>query len=320
MYILLLFAGVIGLAFVGVYINELIARRQDGKKYPPPGKLVNVGGRQLHLHAIGEGSPTVVMDAGMGDSSLTWCLVQQEVAKFTRVCTFDRAGLGWSETSGRPRTYEKVVTELYELLTNAGEQAPYILIGHSSGGFTARLFAQNYPDEVAGIVLVDPSDETSEFWNEEENRNKMIKLLRTEIMPASIGLYRLLARQIWGRTKRHLPAVMLYHAPFLTSAKNLRTMIHEIEALPESHAQVTTTRHSNVFGNLPLIVITATQNPDEIAQGIDSWVQWHKNLSELSTKGTQILAESGHNIQHEQPQLVADSIHTVVEQARETTG
>ena len=128
--------------------------------YPPIGKLVNIGSHQLHIYPTGEGSPTVVFEAGGASWSLDWNLVQTEIAKFTRVCSYDRAGFGWSESGPNPRTSEQIVSELHALLTKAEIEKPYILVGASFGGHTVRLFSKKYPDEVAGIVLLDARHET----------------------------------------------------------------------------------------------------------------------------------------------------------------
>ena len=140
-------------------IFQYVTTRINDKRYPPPGKLVDIGGYRLHLRGAGNGGPTVVMDAGLGGASIDWSLVQPEIAKFTTVYSYDRAGMGWSDVGPRPRTSRQIVKELHTLLRNAGIKKPYVLVGHSSGGFNMLLYASRYPDEVAGLVLVDASHE-----------------------------------------------------------------------------------------------------------------------------------------------------------------
>jgi pimeloyl-ACP methyl ester carboxylesterase len=119
--------------------------------------MVDVGGYRLHLYCTGEGSPTVILEAGGGNPWLSWYQVQPQVAQFTRVCSYDRAGLGWSDPSPKPRTTKVIADELHTLLHNAGITAPFVLVGHSLGGLDARMFASQYPSEAVGMVLVDSS-------------------------------------------------------------------------------------------------------------------------------------------------------------------
>ncbi len=123
----------------------------------PPGRLVDVGGFKLHVNCAGEGSPAVVLDAALGGSSISWSLVQPDVAADTRVCSYDRAGFGWSEAGPMPRTASRIAGELHVLLDRAGVPPPFVLVGHSFGGFVMRIFAGRYRSDVAGLVLVDPA-------------------------------------------------------------------------------------------------------------------------------------------------------------------
>ncbi|HZI74994.1 MAG TPA: alpha/beta hydrolase, partial [Gemmatimonadales bacterium] len=137
---------------------ESAAEAADVRAYPPPGQLVDVGGYRLHINCTGTGSPTVVIESGWGDMSAAWGWVQPEVAKTTRVCTYDRAGMGWSEASPEPRVAREYAKELHTLLANAHETGPYVLVGHSMGGFTVLVYAHDYPADVSGLVLVDSQD------------------------------------------------------------------------------------------------------------------------------------------------------------------
>jgi triacylglycerol esterase/lipase EstA (alpha/beta hydrolase family) len=153
----------VGLAssFVSIIFLILIVTPIASMAAPqPPGKLVDVGGGiDMHIYCTGEGSHTVVLDAGLGAGSMSWARVQEEVSYHTRVCSYDRAGMGWSEEGPKPRTYMRIADELYTLLEAADEQGPYVLVGHSAGAHTVRFFVQNHPFDVASIVLVDPAHE-----------------------------------------------------------------------------------------------------------------------------------------------------------------
>ena len=125
--------------------------------YPPPGRLINLGTHSLHLQCDGEGAPSVIFDAALGASSLSWSLVQPAVARVTRACAYDRAGFGWSERGPLPRTAGRIADELHELLTRAGVHPPYLLVGHSFGGLVMRIFASRHADDVGGLVLIEPA-------------------------------------------------------------------------------------------------------------------------------------------------------------------
>ncbi len=142
---------------IGASIYQSQATQADAQAYPPPGQLIDIGGYKLHIHCTGEGTPTVILDAGGGFTSSSWAWVQPEIAKTTRVCAYDRAGWGWSDPS--PQGYSAVqnAAELRTLLANSGIPAPYVLVGHSLGGLYARVYAVQYPQDVIGMVQIDAS-------------------------------------------------------------------------------------------------------------------------------------------------------------------
>jgi len=151
-------AGLISLILVSVCVGAVYqwaAVNRDRYSNPPPGQLVDVGGYRMHIYCIGQGSPTVVLEAGLGDTWLTWYKVQPLIARVTRVCSYDRAGMGWSGPSPYPRTNKVIAEELHRLLHYAGIAGPFVLVGHSFGGMTLRMYASLYPDEVAAVVLLD---------------------------------------------------------------------------------------------------------------------------------------------------------------------
>ena len=139
------------------FLYENISEARDRRFNPMPGELVNVNGRKMHIDCTGEGNPTVILEAGLGDTYLSWRKVQPEIAKFARVCSYDRAGLGYSDSSSQPRTSRVIAQELHALLQAAQVPPPYVLVGHSMGGYDVRLYASLYRDEIAGMVLVDAS-------------------------------------------------------------------------------------------------------------------------------------------------------------------
>jgi pimeloyl-ACP methyl ester carboxylesterase len=134
-----------------------IATDRDQRVHPAPGTMVDVNGRSLHLRCTGQGSPAVILETGLGGWSSFWALIQPAVGQTTRVCSYDRAGLGWSEAGSEPRDARQIATELHALLGAASVAGPFVLVGHSNGGLYTRMFAGMYPDEVVGMVLADPT-------------------------------------------------------------------------------------------------------------------------------------------------------------------
>ena len=137
-------------------IYQAFGRRQDAGRFPPTGRLISIGPHRLYLQATGRGSPSVILEAGIAGTSLTWALVQPRLAEFTTVASYDRAGLGWSESCSKPRTVESIVRQLSLLLAHSGLSGRYVLVGHSFGGLLVRAYAATHPEQVAGLVLVDP--------------------------------------------------------------------------------------------------------------------------------------------------------------------
>lgn len=301
-------------------------------QYPPLGKLVDIGGYRLHIHCSGEGKPTVVIDSGLGDFSLGWSLVQPEVAKFTRVCTYDRAGYGWSDSGPKPRTSQQVVKELHTLLVNAGVEGPYVLVGHSGGGLNVRLYASQYPGEVVGMVLVDPAHEESwsrfpaQVWKVQIAKWRVMKrVMKFLLLLTKLGLLRLFGRLIGPpEFVKKLPSEIqpMYLAAF--NANYFNTFLDEFASLEESFAQV---RITDTLGDIPLIVLTGGDLLDQsrvrlpasfpMEEAKRAWVELHAELANLSSRGTHIVAEEcGHMMAVENPKLVINAIQQVVSEVR----
>ena len=333
----------IALAFVAVL---LIAGRlfqqwgtaRDAKRHPPPGSLVNINGHRLHLLAKGNRGPTVIFESGLMSTVLSWNEIQPEIAKIARTVCYDRAGLGWSDPGPLPRDAARIVSELRELLEQAAILPPYILVGHSFAGLTTRLFASQYPDEVAGLVLIDPVVPSE--WNPvgEHNRQRIrtgAKILRrasalarwgalrftsllllSGIKPIAEPLVRLMSK---GAPKGdgtsssplfwNLPAAERTMAPvFWVLPKFSATIASQLENLPASAAQVAAAAS---LKQIPLTVISASNTPpdrqvEQVATG------------KLSVLGRHLMAtRSGHWIMQDEPQLVLDAIKDVIKQVRE---
>jgi pimeloyl-ACP methyl ester carboxylesterase len=294
-------------------VYESVAEAADARAYPPPGQMVDVGGYRLHINCTGAGSPTVVIDAGWGDWSGGWSQVQPEVAKATRVCTYDRAGMGYSEAGPPPRSAEHFARELHTLLQHAGVQGPYVIVGHSLGGAPARVFAHTYAPEVAGVVFIEsmnpaePSTTapaTPPAAGPDSTTNKFLtKLLR---LPARVGLIRVLT----GREAGLSPDNAKAYAANSVTARSLQAGIDEGRGMAESLAQA---RRITTLGDVPVIVLSrGLAESDE-----QKWQLEQKQLLTLSPDSRQVFAEqSHHNIQFEQPQAAVGAIVQMVDQIR----
>jgi len=295
---------VLGLVLTGA-IYESAAETADAQAFPPPGQMVDVGGHRLHLNCIGSGSPTVVIDAGWGDASAGWSWVQPEVAKTTRVCTYDRAGMGWSEASPQPRTTREFATELHTLLVEANEPGPHVLVGHSLGGYTMRVYAHDYPEEVAGLVLIDaqklPAADNSTPQPAPEPGGTSLPALI-----ARIGLVRLLS----GVNQDLPPQDQQAYKAISVTPRWIQTALDEARGMAEGGAQA---RAVTTLGALPLIVLS--RGKDQTAD----WTASQAGFLELSSNSQQLFADqSSHNIHWEQPEAAVAAIVQMVRQVRES--
>jgi len=288
------------------------------KQNPAPGQLVDVNGYKMHIYCMGEGSPTVILAAGLDDFSIFWSQVQPEIAKSTRVCSYDRAGLGWSEASTEPRTSENMVKELHTLLINAKIEGPYLLVGHSFGGALVRLYTYDYPDEVIGMLLVDaaPDDlfvRVPSWANAIEGKLGLYRSL------APMGSFGLLAFTPGSIPNRGLPEdVLAQYRAIAVSTDYFQTGVLENETFESNLAEV---RIENVdLGDMPLVVISRGYwdpipgfSDAENQQAWQMWQEMQVELLSLSTDSEQIVAtESEHHIQLQQPELVIDAIREII--------
>jgi pimeloyl-ACP methyl ester carboxylesterase len=318
---------------------QIIRAREDSAKYPPPGQMVDVGGYRLHLYSAGDDGPTVVFDAALGGSCLSWAHVQPEVAKFARTLSYDRAGMGWSDVGPDPRTAQQIVEELRALLHRGGVPGPYVLVGHSFGGFTARLYAARYPREVAGMVLVDVPDASEWLHNPVQKQRAAIgaQLSRRGVLVARLGIARLVAHMITsgardaarssvsfitgGILRGHADRIIapLVRVPaefrpilqsFWTHPKFYAALAGQMECMSETAAQL---ENAGGLGDMPLVVLTASDpSPARRAE--------QDAVAQLSSRGRHLIAtRSGHWIQLDQPELVIEAVRLVVSQLRPAT-
>ena len=323
------------LALVGS-IYQRTGRARDARRFPPLGRLIDVGGASLHVYTIGEGSPSVVFEAGIAATSLSWQLVQPEIAKFTHTASYDRAGLGWSGACLQPRTIWNVADELRILLDRAEISKPRILVAHSYGALVAIAYAVRHPSEIAGMVLVDPVA-ACEWGEPSESHLKTLRLgillsgrgallarlgvVRLALSLLSAGSQRLpkmIARATSGRSAaitdqlvgqvRKLPSELW---PIIQShwcdPKCFEGMAGYLEALPQSAAAVAQELAMiDALRDVPMTVLSASNaSPIQRAE--------HEILARRSSRGKiEVVPSSGHWIQVDCPDIVIQAIHGMV--------
>jgi pimeloyl-ACP methyl ester carboxylesterase len=313
--------GIVLLVLAGAAYQS-VATAVDARRYPPPGEFIDVGGHRLHLYCQGEGSPTVILEAGAMSFSSSWLWVQPEVAKRTRVCSYDRAGHGWSDPGPEPRDAIRVTGELNALLANVGIEGPYVMAGHSWGGMYNRVFTHQYPEKITGLVFVDAQH--PEFWTRspggQEGLDGVLHLFRLGSFLAPLGVPRLLG-DIFGMT--HGLSEDVANVALATTArpKFWRTTLAEGLATPSSSQQVL---RSGSLGNRPLVVLTRGRpNPGESEEEQRAWLAMQEDLVGLSTNSRHEIVEGSDHMgiltQREPALVVAGAILEVVEEVRQAT-
>jgi pimeloyl-ACP methyl ester carboxylesterase len=333
-----LLALVVLTAIVGASYQAL-GNRADARRFPQQGKSVSLGpafnNLVLSIDCRGQGSPTVILDSGLGVPAIGWNPVQTEVAKFAHVCSYDRAGYGWSGATSAPRTSIQIAKELHALLEAANEKGPYILVGHSFGGYNVRVYNGQYPNDVAGMVLVDASHEDQNDRMPPAMQafmKKTVEQLKRQEMLAP-WLIRFGIVRFSQRNQGEAPGVskefgqeMLY---LQMQPKFIEASASEMGSFVESANEV---RAAGNLGDKPLVVLTAGKSADasQLPPGIpkkefdDFHTLWVNDLqvkeAHLSTRGERIMVpDSTHMIPFERPDAIISAIHSVYNAANVTT-
>ena len=284
-------------------------------EHPPPGKLVAVDRHRLHLHCKGAGPATVVCESALGGWSIDWDCLRPHLATHARMCTYDRAGYGWSDAAGRSYTPRETAQELHTLLRSAEVPPPYVLVGHSAGALYVRQFALLYPDAVAGMVLVDPTHEqllarlppnSAAF-----RRTRALKHLRWLRFVTVTGVTRLFRLPV--ASMPDLPAEQRATA----SALGYRFASYDAfykEAV--SVVAATSTELDDLSSpDVPVIVLTSSENASKPDTG-PTWLQLHDEIAAAYARGTRRTIEGGHFLQIERPEEVAAAVLEVIDQTR----
>ena len=310
-----------------------MAEDQRMLPYVEPGQLVNVGGRRINLHCMGAGGPTVILMAGLFSWSVVWYKTQPAIAQTTRVCAFDRAGYGFSDPGPRPQIISDVVDDLHAALSAGSIPGPYVLVGHSLGGIEARLYAQRWPKEVVGMVLVDTSPAAEGLVNENQP-----------------GFDEVAGRESYAADMLHC-AFLVANGP-LDPSKPEYNDCTSATALPSDTpaayrsiwpqfftayyfadkvslmSSVYTHRYDGVdhrrLGAMPLVVLSPEDTwgksgtPESVwfhRSYSKVWIAMHEALAHLSSRGThRFIKGSGHHIQLDKPQAVIDAVDDVLRQ------
>jgi pimeloyl-ACP methyl ester carboxylesterase len=300
---------------------QVIGTWRDARRFPQRGRSVQAGNVRLNIDCSGNGSPTIILDSGMGVPAVGWLKVQPDVAKFSRVCSYDRAGYGWSEVGPKPRTSLQIAQELRALLNASGEGGPYVMVGHSFGGSNVRVFTGMYPSDVVGMILIDA---------EHGDEQKRIE----ELIPASIK-EQVKRRDQWNTRVDRLLTPLTLHL----GIDRLKTAVRydglgqeyfyleertDAAAMAENEVDSISWQQAKAAGNLgdrPLIVLTAGKeyDPDPLLTNEQTerenrlWIDdLQAGLAHLSTHGKQIVVEdSGHMIPFERPDAIVFAIREV---------
>jgi pimeloyl-ACP methyl ester carboxylesterase len=318
-----LVALVLSLAIIGA-IYQYVASSRDLRTYSPPGVFVQVNGYKMHIYCAGGingAGPTVILESGLNDGWLSWYKVQPAIARFASVCSYDRAGVGWSDAQPDQPDSQNIALRLHSLLHNAGIKPPYILVGHSIAGIHVRVYQKMYPNDVAGIVLVDPShpDEMnrlpSQFRKGRGQRRLKFELLELA-MPFGIPRFT-------GRCGEGPAEIRNLLRTAQCRTRWMETQEAEFDAFDKSADEG---RATGSFGAMPLVVLSHDPKiggrPGALAANVAeqaevAWGQMQEELSHLSTSGNRIVAEgSAHYIQFDRPDLVIDAVHQAVEASR----
>ncbi len=295
---------------------QAIATAQDRRAYPPPGRLVDVGGHRLHLSCVGQGSPAVVMEAGFGRTSLDWSLAQPALGATTQVCAYDRAGLGWSDPGPAPRTSEQVAAELHTLLAAAGVAGPYVLAGHSVSGLHVRVYAARYPAEVAGLVLLDPLPVDWVAGLSPEARHALLPpagQIRVLQGLATLGVARALGMEV-PYPRDRLPPVIQRQIRAVSLRPSMAAATYEEARAIEGG--IVHAASGSLPAAAPLVVLVRGQVAGPADEDAAGKADAAALVGRSHNASLVVAAGSGHYINLDRPDLVVSAVQQVVQAAR----
>jgi len=337
-------AWVMALVSFALPATAVVTRHQPSQPpFPPPGKLVDVGGWRLHLNCTGEvraSQPTVILEAGVGDFSVEWSLVQPGVAQYARVCSYDRAGDGWSDLGPHPRTLRQIVYELRTLLDKGGVKPPLVLVGHSYGGWLVRLYASTYPAEVAGMVLVEAGADNPRRMLPDGKLARSSDLVKGNPIPAvkvsgplrvsdippealsqmKAGAQKLAQSPNEPPRDKLPPDAQRMRAWALAQVGHIAAAVNPFEHEELAGLRAARAKGEHPLSDMPLIVLTRGKSEEEGPDGKafeEEHRRDHAAMAAMSRNGKLIVAtRSGHHVQLDEPELVVKAIRDALAEAR----
>ena len=304
---------VIILAIAGM-VYQTAATEVDQRNFPPPGNLIDVGGFKMHIHCQGEGSPTVILEAMSGGISAQWGWIQPELQKETRVCVYDRAGFGWSESDSEPPTLARTVRNLHTLLVNANVEGPFVMVGHSLGGVYVRQYAAEYPNDVVGIVLIDEANPQQwvkypELFDEGDQFVKVLGGIQFATRLGVAHLYFVLGGKM-DFSELPEPQRSQFQAIW-SSPRYYETLEAEMR---QGRGTWTDALNLQGLGDRPLMVLSRGENLDH------EWIEYEAELTSLSTNSQFLMVEGANHpglaFNQEHARVVSDAILQVLESVR----
>jgi pimeloyl-ACP methyl ester carboxylesterase len=328
-----IFGSLLALLAAGVLYQRLGARRQR-RRFAPPGVMLDVGGHRLHAVCGGSGSPVVLLESAIAASSLSWTVVQPEIAKFSRVCAYDRAGLAWSDAPSCPRSFDRIVDELCAVLAQVAPGERYVLVGHSFGCFVVRGYAQRHPERVAGLVLVDPP---LEWLTTSAQRARLLwggrQMSRVGALLAHVGVVRACLALLSGGAPAAPRTFVRMFGP--TTARTLERMVGEVRKLPPrvhpvvqalwcqprcflamaDHFLTLERDRASIAAVIPprdvpaVVISSAGQPPDQLDA--------HRALAASSIDARHVVAtRSAHWVQFDEPELIVTAVRELIDAQR----
>jgi pimeloyl-ACP methyl ester carboxylesterase len=312
--------GLIGLVIAAVLAGtsyQAVMEARDDRRFPPPGKLIDVDGHRMHLHCQGHGSPTVIVEQGVGAQSLGWAPLNEQLSSITTVCAYDRPGMGYSDPIDHPTSAAEIAVNLQKLLRNAGVTEDIVLVGWSVGGMYAREYYRQFPEHVKGMVLVDSSHE-QQLQRLGDPDVGYENPFESERWLAPIGWTRLTGEVPERFAESPLPVPIRDRLVAINLKSHLPgTMVREGKGM---RVDLEANRAPPTLGDIPLIVISEGKpNIPFMQERIETWYALQDELARLSARGKHIVAtQSAHAIHRTEPELIVESVRQVVHAARES--